>query len=102
MRIKKKRVKIIHWNISKRSHPVYVLRKYEDELQTFEGIEAKVRYRKNMAKGRFLGAPSSHALSNIWKITRKWFKVVNLENEIRNYSSGIEEDKKAKDTDRMD
>ena len=27
-----KRVKIIHWNISKRPHPVYVLRKYEDVL----------------------------------------------------------------------
>ena len=26
------RVKIIHWNISKQSHPVYVLRKYKDAL----------------------------------------------------------------------
>lgn len=43
-------MKIAHWNISKASHPVYALKKYEDEL--FDGLNAIAGGRHSLVRMR--------------------------------------------------
>jgi glycosyltransferase involved in cell wall biosynthesis len=43
-------MKIVHWNISKASHPIYGLRKYEDEL--YRGIAAIIGNESDLARVR--------------------------------------------------
>ena len=43
-------MKIVHWNISKASHPVYALKKYEDEL--FRGLNEIAGDRHSLVRMR--------------------------------------------------